>query len=1368
MYRTAAESSALASALERYLSNEELAQRLQDYARRCSAIARLSTIGKSVEGRRAGAHLPIWALELSDKPGTAEAEPHIKYIGNVHGDEPTGRVFTLALAEWLCANYKTDPEAGRIVARLHLWLVPSMNPDAFVARKRENKQVAWAWIDLNRDFPDRFSPTGMARTGREQPETQAIMDWTLKVGFTASASMHEGALVANYPWDGTTNHTTLYMASPDDAAFRHLATVYARAHRRMARPDNREFPNGGITNGAAWYPIYGSMQAWENRGLEGREGEGGGCRGARRGGRNSAAVDGIWHGAWAAGPCRGQARGDWNYIVAECMEITLELSLSKWPPEAQLPELWQDNRKALLEFAWAATYGGLWGRVKEAAGKLRPGKGQEMRPLGGANISVAGIDKMVHSRAKWGDYYRPLAPGEYKVTVSKAGYRSATALVTVPADGSGVRRDFVLAPARTGSRPPVTLDGELQELSELSEDGEAVLTVSSTGGDLEAEAAAGLLAGPLTPPRAALLALGAGGMALGYWATSRRARRLKRRVALRISKHDLGEQMRAGGAVSIGKGVAGQAWRVGMWKMDKATGGERLECVNQDVVVEVFHPQDGDTAQAACLMRRETNMHIKLAEECNTSIVPRIYAFVDCDVPDSPAVAPYLPAGPVCAIIMEHINLGSLTSVIDLAWSGQLPSSTLELLAPEHAVKSLLKYVTELRRVNIDQAITLQRKAALPARCPATPRPEMALASLSHALRVCSLRQTGTPPFRSLLRAAGEGDPLGDLLGAGVAALMLEATLLGCSINADLRRLLLALLGRLTLAGRDAYLPRVRGSERIFWLKGWTLLLWTFDDGKTGPGSGRLDHATVAELLSDVHAVCPLINHGIGATHLTPKLALGALPAQPAGDAKGGELVDRLASLQRRLLELSRGPGGAFKDDVLEACAREYSLTYRDCGPVAGGIETPPQQERLLDYKVTILRLEVQCYAFLADYGSRTVDRLAAEKAELQVQRLQQSAADKSAALTGMGAPAEQQGKSPTAGQQQGQAHVVKQLQGQAQAEEQGPLRPFNGRAAAPAGAPGDVALAGAGAQGKRPSRQFKTAAAELANGVAAPTASAVALAAAAVPSQQRFLRSHRMATQRTRAAAAAAAAAGEQEHSGSELPSPAADAGTSFAAGLQQQHVFALNLRDASSGGTDAAKNGLEQLPAALNLGGAELPADKKRSLYSDLHAQVRAVQDGLASSLEGGGEFARQAVRHFYGDADSCTLLEALADVRARSGGKAESRICRGQREGNRGQIAYLLHSDGQHQLAGGQLASYQQSAAAAIAGFGGFAAQAWAAAAGAGRPPVQHATFRLATCEDALPKAQQPISNGWLEFAFQPVAGGGPESAATIHVR
>ena len=65
-------------------------------------------------------------------------------------------------------------------------------------------------------------------------------------------------MVANYPWDGSEDRGTHYSACPDDAAYVHLARVYARAHASMAA--STEFP-GGITNGAAWYPLWGGMQA---------------------------------------------------------------------------------------------------------------------------------------------------------------------------------------------------------------------------------------------------------------------------------------------------------------------------------------------------------------------------------------------------------------------------------------------------------------------------------------------------------------------------------------------------------------------------------------------------------------------------------------------------------------------------------------------------------------------------------------------------------------------------------------------------------------------------------------------------------------------------------------------------------------------------------------------------------------------------------------------------------------------------------------------------------------------------------------------------------------------------------------------------
>lgn len=49
------------------------------------------------------------------------------------------------LAEWLCANNGKEPAATRLVRGVHTFLIPTMNPDGFAAKKRYNA----AGVDLN-------------------------------------------------------------------------------------------------------------------------------------------------------------------------------------------------------------------------------------------------------------------------------------------------------------------------------------------------------------------------------------------------------------------------------------------------------------------------------------------------------------------------------------------------------------------------------------------------------------------------------------------------------------------------------------------------------------------------------------------------------------------------------------------------------------------------------------------------------------------------------------------------------------------------------------------------------------------------------------------------------------------------------------------------------------------------------------------------------------------------------------------------------------------------------------------------------------------------------------------------------------------
>ncbi|CAL5332932.1 unnamed protein product [Camellia sinensis] len=358
-----------------YMTNSDLEKAIKSFGQRCANIARIYSIGKSVRG------VPLWVMEISDKPGEEEAEPAFKFIGNVHGDEPVGRELLLLLANWLCDNYMKDPLATLIVNKVHLHILPSMNPDGFSLRRRGNANN----IDLNRDFPDQFFPIN-DDVDVLQPETKAIMHWLEEIHFTASASLHGGALVANYPWDGTQDKSKNYFGCPDDDTFRFLASVYSRSHYNMSLSE--EF-KGGITNGAFWYPIYGGMQ-------------------------------------------------DWNYIYGGCFELTLEISDDKWPTANELPILWHFNKMSMLNLVASLVKTGVHGRIFSSdCGRPLP-----------ASVAIKGINYTIKASQTFADYHRLLAPGgRFEVVATMPGYKSKRTHILLGEEAATV--DFVLDPEIT-------------------------------------------------------------------------------------------------------------------------------------------------------------------------------------------------------------------------------------------------------------------------------------------------------------------------------------------------------------------------------------------------------------------------------------------------------------------------------------------------------------------------------------------------------------------------------------------------------------------------------------------------------------------------------------------------------------------------------------------------------------------------------------------------------------------------------------------------------------------------------------------------------------------------------------------------------
>uniref|UniRef100_A0A383VL25 Peptidase M14 domain-containing protein n=1 Tax=Tetradesmus obliquus TaxID=3088 RepID=A0A383VL25_TETOB len=480
-----------------YLSNAELGWWMLEYVQRCAPLARRFAIGSSAVDRQ-----PLWVLEISDNPGLQEAEPNFKYVANMHGDETSGRALLPLLAEWLCENYQTDERATRMVRDMHLFIMPTMNPDGFTRSQRYNAQR----IDLNRNFSDpQFdcqpnlenctAASLMRKYNSSAPEVQAIMRWSMPLNarrllrrrsatssavsvpqpprnvrqfhFTAAANLHEGAVVANYPFDGSpitgrgaaaaaaaasqgdmeaaaaaivaarqqqpigvaaaveqlrvargsssAPRTTVrparpdvasdtssssvssssarpagYHASPDDATFRFLASTYATKHTWMSNTTrNWEFPDGGITNGAGWYDVYGGMQ-------------------------------------------------DWDYLAGSCMELTLELNENKYPPASELLTIWGENKEALIALPLTAALGGIRGNVTSGSDGL---------PIP-ATITVDGSTWRTFADSYLGFFARPVKPGTYTVKAQYPGFKTASVTVTVPEDLTGAVANLVMSPVK--------------------------------------------------------------------------------------------------------------------------------------------------------------------------------------------------------------------------------------------------------------------------------------------------------------------------------------------------------------------------------------------------------------------------------------------------------------------------------------------------------------------------------------------------------------------------------------------------------------------------------------------------------------------------------------------------------------------------------------------------------------------------------------------------------------------------------------------------------------------------------------------------------------------------------------------------------
>jgi hypothetical protein len=330
-----------------YRTNDRIGFEFDSLQTAYPSIIKRIQVGTSVQGR------PLWAVKISDNVNDDEDEPEFKYTSTMHGDEVVGMELCMELVYDIIEGYYAENDTMKyIVDETELFILPLHNPDGMANVSRYNANG----YDLNRSFPERIRNDANTTSGR-QPEVAAMINWNNERHFILSANFHGGAVVVNYPWDADPVLSSgSYSASPDDAHFIFISRGYADRNSKMTDFDN------GITNGLEWYEAEGGMQ-------------------------------------------------DWNYHYYGDMEVTIELTYTKWPSYSTIPGHWADNRSAMLWYIMAV-HKGIKGKVTSSL------SGQPIDAL----IRFDGIDKDFFTRAGTGEYYKILKPGTYTVTASAEGY----------------------------------------------------------------------------------------------------------------------------------------------------------------------------------------------------------------------------------------------------------------------------------------------------------------------------------------------------------------------------------------------------------------------------------------------------------------------------------------------------------------------------------------------------------------------------------------------------------------------------------------------------------------------------------------------------------------------------------------------------------------------------------------------------------------------------------------------------------------------------------------------------------------------------------------------------------------------------------
>ncbi|MBN2342134.1 MAG: carboxypeptidase regulatory-like domain-containing protein [Deltaproteobacteria bacterium] len=208
---------------------------LRQYAQSYPEIAVLVEVGESVSSRA------ITGLRVSAQPDEEEAEPEIRIIGGIHGNECQSVEEVLLIIEWLLAGYQTDAQLTSFIDGVEFLLIPLVNPDGFSSSPPTRTNANY--VDLNRNFGFGWSQQSVFEPFSE-PESRAIRDVSQAGAFNLGLSYHTESIYVNGPWNYTPFHPR------DDALIDAIGDSYKA---------DSEYE---VVFGWDWYQISGDVNDW--------------------------------------------------------------------------------------------------------------------------------------------------------------------------------------------------------------------------------------------------------------------------------------------------------------------------------------------------------------------------------------------------------------------------------------------------------------------------------------------------------------------------------------------------------------------------------------------------------------------------------------------------------------------------------------------------------------------------------------------------------------------------------------------------------------------------------------------------------------------------------------------------------------------------------------------------------------------------------------------------------------------------------------------------------------------------------------------------------------------------------------------------